>query len=337
MNKLTKCLQGIRIQKNDRVLIQLWGDPSHRDYLEVFKKEAAKYSDQITIHHHNIEAYGEAFKAHQILEGYDYKIFEDKDVVLDLMAQSLAPTENFNEEAINNYKIYMGEIFKRLMTAKTFVQLRLATSEMAKQYGLSQEKYSQVLETGLDVDYDKIHAKGEELIKSLSNAKEIVIETGNEKLSVIIEDRPWHNDAGRGDLPCGEVYTPCHEDRSHGSLYIEETKFMGKNFKDLVLTFEEGLLVKSSDEDFLACFKDLSVDARKIGEFGIGTNDRLTNLINVALLDEKVSGTAHIALGRNTMFGGNNKGEIHHDLVFKPKRILVDDKPFILSRSFHSL
>ena len=330
MNKLTKCLQGIGIQKNDRVLIQLWGKEIHKNYLQAFKKEAYKYSNQITIKHHNIETYGEAFKVSGALEDCDYEFYDNKDVVLDLMAQSIAPTENFNEEAINNYKIYMGEIFKRFMAAKTFVQLRLPTSEMANQYGLSQERYSQILETGLDVDYDKIHEKGEELIESLSKAKEIVLETGNEKLTLIIQDRPWHNDSGRGDLPCGEVYTACHEERSHGSLYIEESKFMGKNFKDLVLTFEEGLLVKSSDEDFLACFKDLSVDARKIGEFGIGTNDQLTTLINVPLLDEKVSGTAHIALGRNTMFGGNNKGEIHHDLVFKPKRILVDDKAFKL-------
>ena len=333
MNKLTKCLQGIGIQKNDRVLIQLWGKEIHKNYLQAFKKEAYKYSNQITIKHHNIEAYGEAFKVSGALEDYDYELYENKDVVLDLMAQSIAPTENFNQSALENYKIYMGEIFKRLMAAKTFVQLRLPTNEMAKLYGLSQEKYSKILEVGLDVDYDKIHERGKELIESFSNAKEIVIETGKEKLTLITEDRPWHNDAGRGDLPCGEVYTACHEESSHGSLYIEETKFMGKNYKDLVLTFEEGILVKSSDEEFLASFKDLSVDERKIGEFGIGTNDQLTQLVNVPVLDEKISGTAHIALGRNTMFGGNNKAEIHHDLVFKPKRILVDQKPYTLKKS----
>jgi leucyl aminopeptidase (aminopeptidase T) len=43
-------------------------------------------------------------------------------------------------------------------------------------------------------------------------------------------------------------------------------------------------------------------------------------------MDEKAYGTAHIAIGLNTAFGGKNKATYHHDIVFFPSIIEIDGK-----------
>ncbi|MDF2630016.1 MAG: aminopeptidase, partial [Symbiobacteriaceae bacterium] len=43
-----------------------------------------------------------------------------------------------------------------------------------------------------------------------------------------------------------------------------------------------------------------------------------------APLDEKILGTAHIALGSNTHFGGANAAETHYDCVINRPTIYLD-------------
>ena len=70
-----------------------------------------------------------------------------------------------------------------------------------------------------------------------------------------------------------------------------------------------------------------------LGEFGIGTNpeiDQLT-LTGSPLLDEKVAGTIHVALGAGfPELGGQNVSGLHFDLVLDLREegaVLVDGTP----------
>ncbi len=63
-------------------------------------------------------------------------------------------------------------------------------------------------------------------------------------------------------------------------------------------------------------------------EIGIGVNPQVSKLSGDEIWDEKATGTAHIALGANGPFGGENKEvDYHRDLVFYPRSILVNGKP----------
>jgi aminopeptidase len=56
--------------------------------------------------------------------------------------------------------------------------------------------------------------------------------------------------------------------------------------------------------------------AGRIGEFAIGTNPAVTHFCKDILLDEKMGGTVHIALGRAyPHVGGTNQSAIHWDIV----------------------
>jgi len=58
---------------------------------------------------------------------------------------------------------------------------------------------------------------------------------------------------------------------------------------------------------------------RRVAELGIGLNPR-AKVIGSTILDEKAAGTAHIAIGSNHWFGGDNSTIIHLDQVFfKPE------------------
>ena len=56
--------------------------------------------------------------------------------------------------------------------------------------------------------------------------------------------------------------------------------------------------------------------ARRLGEIGIGTNRGIDRPIGAILLDEKIGGTVHLALGRSyPETGGVNESAVHWDLI----------------------
>ena len=56
--------------------------------------------------------------------------------------------------------------------------------------------------------------------------------------------------------------------------------------------------------------------AKRIGEFGVGTNYGINRYCYDLLFDEKIGGTAHIALGRAyEQCGGINQSAFHWDLI----------------------
>jgi aminopeptidase len=72
----------------------------------------------------------------------------------------------------------------------------------------------------------------------------------------------------------------------------------------------------SSNQDFLQAIVNADPGASLIGEFGMGTNPGLTLFCKDILLDEKIGGTVHIALGRAyPESGGTNSSALHWDII----------------------
>ena len=61
--------------------------------------------------------------------------------------------------------------------------------------------------------------------------------------------------------------------------------------------------------------------ARFLGELGIGTNTGIDRATGSTLLDEKIAGTIHLALGRSyPETGGTNSSALHWDLICDLRR-----------------
>jgi len=69
-------------------------------------------------------------------------------------------------------------------------------------------------------------------------------------------------------------------------------------------------------EDYLISLLDTDDGARRLGELGIGTNYGIANGTRSILLDEKIGGTIHLAVGASyPETGGVNESAVHTDLV----------------------
>jgi aminopeptidase len=69
-------------------------------------------------------------------------------------------------------------------------------------------------------------------------------------------------------------------------------------------------------EEFLIEMLDTDEGARRLGELGIGTNYGISTGTKEILLDEKIGGTVHMAIGMSyPESGGVNDSAVHWDMV----------------------
>ncbi|MEZ4674670.1 MAG: hypothetical protein R2932_10565 [Caldilineaceae bacterium] len=105
--------------------------------------------------------------------------------------------------------------------------------------------------------------------------------------------------------------------------------------EELLLRFIDGHCVDiaSTDDSLLAYFEATQVqfaDAqndtawRTFAELGFGVNAKQRTLTGIPLIDEKIAGTLHVALGRNDYLGGPVYSVIHCDLVATGATVRVD-------------
>jgi aminopeptidase len=72
----------------------------------------------------------------------------------------------------------------------------------------------------------------------------------------------------------------------------------------------------STHQDFLHSILQTDPGASLIGEFAIGTNPEVKHFCKDILIDEKIGGTVHLALGRAyPKVGGTNPSAIHWDII----------------------
>ena len=142
-----------------------------------------------------------------------------------------------------------------------------------------------------------------------------------------------------GNLPSGEAYLMPEEGKSNG-VFVVDASFAGIGkieSQPIRVTVENGYAVKieggEEAKKLDEMLKPLGNDAYNVAELGIGTNDQAI-VTGMILEDEKVMGTAHIALGNNMSMGGTCNVGIHVDGVFFKPTIKVDDQIILQDGKF---
>ncbi len=202
----------------------------------------------------------------------------------------------------------------------------------------------------MNVNYTRMQRKGRKIKKLLDKGNEVRVWTkmGTELLIDISEMTSISNDGNYldygkgGNLPAGEVYiAPKGYEGVNGKLVIDGSirHESGSCLLDspVTLEIEKGKIRKVTGEQaelLVKTFEKFEARAkyphrvRMIGEFGIGINSNV-NLMGVALMDEKVEGTAHIGIGSNSWFGGAIKTIFHGDQTFKDPVIYIDGEKLV--------
>jgi len=201
------------------------------------------------------------------------------------------------------------------------------TVAYAQAAGLSLDGYRELLGRALKLDQpDPVVAwrtQGElqdRLISRLEKVDELRIVGEGTDLRVRVGGRRWISACGRHNLPDGEVFTGPHEDATEGIVtFAMPSAWGGQRVEGARLRFEAGRCVETeatSGGAFLNAALDSDAGARTLGEFAFGLNEAILAPTFDTLLDEKIGGTVHMALGSAyAVTGGTNQSALHWDLV----------------------
>ena len=248
-----------------------------------------------------------------------FEMISGFDAVLDVFAyQPVVLGYPLEEEQLNLYRAYMARLFQALMGCKRFTQIRIPTEANAEESGLEPEDYIRRMNRAYDIDYAVLAEKCAEEVRKFAGAEKVLVRTGNGcGLHLELAGREWLEDAGDGDLPCGEIYIAPVESRTNGSVFFDLLWLDDVKYTDVTLEIAGGEVTGCSDAELAGKFAGMPREERTVCELGLGMNPNVEDLCGYTLLDEKAAGTFHIAIGMNLMFGGTNQASGHTDFVGK--------------------
>jgi aminopeptidase len=150
--------------------------------------------------------------------------------------------------------------------------------------------------------------------------EEVHIEGPGTDITLGVAGRRWVPCVGTHNMPDGEFFTGPVEDAVDGEIAFSfPATYGGREVSGVRLKFESGRVVDASadrGEDFLIEMLDSDDGARRLGELGIGTNYGIAAGTKEILLDEKIGGTVHMAIGAAyPETGATNKSAVHWDMV----------------------
>jgi aminopeptidase len=201
------------------------------------------------------------------------------------------------------------------------------TPALAQQAGMSEAAYAAFVRGALFLDqtdpvgaWRDLSARQARLVARLSRAEEIRIQAEGTDLRLNVGGRTWINSDGRHNMPSGEVFTGPHEDSAQGTIrFTVPSSPGGVDVTGVELTFEAGQVVRAQadrGQDYLKSALATDPGARFLGELGIGSNPGIERATGSILLDEKMAGTIHLALGRSyPETGGTNRSALHWDMI----------------------
>jgi aminopeptidase len=168
---------------------------------------------------------------------------------------------------------------------------------------------------------ERLQARAEEL----GSVRELRIVGEDTDLTVVVEGRIWRAAYGRQNVPDGEVYTSPVETGVNGTIRFGfPAVFGGSEIDDARLELENGRVVAAEaagGQDYLRSLLQLDEGASGVGEIAFGLNYEIDRFTRNILLDEKIGGTMHMALGMGfEALGGQNRSALHLDLICDLRR-----------------
>jgi aminopeptidase len=216
---------------------------------------------------------------------------------------------------------------------------------MANSFGVSFDELKELIIGGMFYSQKTLLSKCEALAKYLKGADrvhlqdkdgtDLIVGVRDRRISMsdgLISEEDQKIGYNTANLPTGEVFIAAHEEIGEGTLFCPLTrdKFSNKIIRNVLLVFEKGRInlekshAETGDDELKntlsAAFRS---DERKytkamthnIAELGLGLNEKIKKPIGYVLTDEKIGGSAHIAIGDNKSYGGLSESSLHWDFV----------------------
>lgn len=316
---IDKLVKASGVQEGELVLVHFWGEDSEKKIANGFLRAVAALGASPVLLQQSRTVNRDLFQSAKetSFPPEYFQRLESFDAVLDVFTyQPVILGYEIEAEQFDLYRCYMARLFEALMKAKRFTQIRMPTEANAAESNLDPADYMERMTRAYDIEYEALKTACRERIPQ---EMQYILRTGEGcELHFDLSGRAWHVDAGDGDLPCGEVYIAPVEEVTNGKVYFEKLylKDVGV-FSNVTLTVRDGVVSGSNWEEINEFLKQQPRENKVVSELGFGMNPNVTDLCGYTVLDEKMTGTFHIAIGANHMFGGQNRTNLHLDMVGK--------------------
>lgn len=291
---------------------------------------------------HSLIRYGSKEQLHWVPEIEAYGM-EWADVYFGLRgAHNLYEQWDASADRLAMTQAAMGKISTLRWQKTRWCLVRVPNADFAQQAETDLETITDMFFNACLIDWKAKGALWHAWAEKLSKGS-LVRVVGNETdLSFSVEGRSWMVADGRSNMPDGEIATAPVNETLNGQIYFEFPGVLGgRLMHDMCLRWEQGKLVEASsstNQDFLLSIINTDPGASLLGEFALGTNPGVTLFCKDILIDEKIGGTIHIALGRAyPECGGTNRSAIHWDIIKDIRKdgcVYVDGKPVLQKGEF---
>jgi aminopeptidase len=200
------------------------------------------------------------------------------------------------------------------------------TDAAAQECGMSKSEYEKFVYSACFLNDDDPVEKWRQLDKEQQQivdylAKKDTIRYLGKDIDITFstKGRKWFSDAGKENMPDGEICTSPVEDSVNGKIRFSYPGFyLGQEIEDISLEVKDGTVIKWDAKKGKSLLDKLMEipGARHFGEAAIGTNKGIKKFTKNMLFDEKLAGTIHMAIGQTIpKAGGKNESAIHWDML----------------------
>jgi aminopeptidase len=224
-----------------------------------------------------------------------------------------------------------GLFMKRASTGKlTWTLCEFPTEAQAQESGMSKEEYEKFILSACylyndnpEGQWNDLRQRQQHIVDFLNKKRKIRFVAQDTDITFSTRNRKWINSDGHHNMPSGEVFTAPVETSVEGVVRFSYPGiFMGEEIENVRLEVHKGE-VTGWDADKGRPLLDsilLIPGMKRFGEAAIGTNTGITRFTKNMLFDEKMGGTAHMALGASyAEAGGKNSSAVHWDLLLDLK------------------
>lgn len=323
--KLAKLLANysIRVQKGDRVLLDMTDVPDEMTVELMRAVRAAKGTPLVDVRHTRV--------TREVIRGTDEKHAKlVRDIDLARMkkmqcyiairgADNMSENSDVPSDCLSLYTRLTRPVQNQRVNKTRWCVLRWPTPSMAQAANLSTEAFENFYFDVCTMDYRKMARAMIPLHARMKNADRVQIKSPGTDLSFSIKGLGAKMCEGLLNIPDGEVFSCPVKDSVNGVIqYNTPTIYSGTKFENVRLEFKDGKIVKATSSNTKKLNEILDTDpgARYVGEFSLGFNPYILNPMCDILFDEKIAGSLHFTPGQAYEICDNgNRSAVHWDMV----------------------
>jgi aminopeptidase len=194
------------------------------------------------------------------------------------------------------------------------------TKALAQEAAMSTEEFADLYYEAVLIDWEEFAEEIRKVADRFNGSGEVRLVGEGTDLTMPVSGRHFVASVARKNMPSGEAFTAPILEGTEGEAYIDLPAVVeGREVQGISLTFEDGEVVDygaERGEEALESLLETDEGAGKLGELGIGMNRGIDRPTKNILLDEKMGGTIHLALGRAYKeCNGENESAVHQDFI----------------------